>query len=237
MSVRSVLAKAWLYGKRAVAIFILASILLTAIYETLPPPATPLMAIRLIEGEGLAKDWVPIEEISPHLIRAVIAAEDGKFCQHAGFDWESIGAAWKRNSQGKRLKGGSTISNQTAKNVFLWPQRSYPRKALEFYFTGLIELAWSKRRIMEVYLNVIEFGPGIYGAEAASQNFFGRSAAELSPRQAALLAAILPNPRKYSAAKPSGYVSGRAATILRRMNDIPCRIEENRDLIPIPPAE
>jgi monofunctional biosynthetic peptidoglycan transglycosylase len=197
-------------------------VLLTVIYQSLPPPITILMIEGLAEGRGLHKDWTSIEQISPDLIRSVIAAEDAHFCEHHGFDWASIRAAWNKIEAGaSRLRGGSTISNQTAKNVFLWPGRTWIRKGLEAYFTLLIEFVWGKQRIMEVYLNVIEFGPGIYGAEAASQRFFKKSAAELSRHQAALLASVLPNPDEWSAAKPGPYMQKRANTIMARALDAP----------------
>ncbi|MFZ5790211.1 MAG: monofunctional biosynthetic peptidoglycan transglycosylase [Pseudomonadota bacterium] len=207
---------------RLAASFLLFSVALTIVYSVVPPPATVLMIQGLLRGDGLAKDWEPIEAISPHLIRSVIAAEDARFCEHSGFDWEAIAKAWRSIERGSsRLRGGSTISNQTAKNVFLWPARNWIRKGLEAYFTVLIELIWGKQRIMEVYLNVIEFGPGVYGAEAASQRFFGKSAADLTRREAALLAAVLPDPEHWSAANPGPYVRSRTATIMVRANDAP----------------
>lgn len=209
---------------RLLAIFLTVTIIWTLIYREVPPPITPLMVIRLFEGEGIAKDWVSYDEISPNLVRAVIAAEDSLYCSHWGFDFKAIREAWERNQNGSRLRGGSTISNQTAKNVFLWPgdyrATRYARKAIEPYFTLLIEYFWDKRRIIEVYLNVAEWGRGIYGAEAAAQYHFGKSAAELSRREAALLAAVLPSPRKSNAGKPSSYVRGQAGKIQARMNDI-----------------
>jgi monofunctional biosynthetic peptidoglycan transglycosylase len=207
---------------RVFASFVLLSVALVMAYGVVPPPFTIAMVNGLFAGYGLERDWVPIERISPNLIRAVIAAEDARFCQHDGFDWESIRKAWQRIQSGaERLKGGSTISMQTAKNVFLWPARSWTRKGFEAYFTVLVELFWSKRRIMEVYLNVVEFGKGVYGAEAAARRFFGKPAAELTRREAALLAAVLPNPREWSAANPGPYVSGRAATLQARLLDVP----------------
>ena len=209
----------WLF--RAFGIFFLISVVLTVVYVVVPPPITPLMVIRLVEGEGISKDWTSYEDISPNLVRAVIASEDARFCSHHGFDWQAIEKAWSRNQTSKRIKGGSTISQQTAKNVFLWPDRTYLRKGLEFYFTGLIELVWSKKRVIEVYLNVVEFGHGVYGAEAAAQAHFGKPAASLSKREAALLAAVLPNPLRWSASKPTAYIRSRASTIQARMNDVP----------------
>jgi monofunctional biosynthetic peptidoglycan transglycosylase len=206
---------------RATGLFLLVSVMWAALYAWMPVPVTPLMVIRLVEGYGFKKDWVSYEEISPNLPRAAIAAEDSGFCAHYGFEWEAIENAWYRNQKSKRIRGGSTISNQTAKNAFLWPDRTYLRKALEFYFTGLIELMWGKKRILEVYLNVVEFGPGIYGAEAAAQAYFKKPASALTRREAALLVAVLPSPLKWSVAKPGPYVRSRTGTIMARMLDIP----------------
>jgi monofunctional biosynthetic peptidoglycan transglycosylase len=209
---------------RALALFIGISVVLTALYRFIPPPITPLMVIRLFDGNWVSKDWESYDAISPNLARAVIAAEDGGFCAHWGFDFEAIEKALRHNEKSGRLRGGSTISNQTAKNTFLWPGDTrlsrYARKAIEPYFTMLIELMWGKKRILEVYLNVVEWGPGIYGAEAAAQYHFHKSAADLTRREAALLAAVLPNPRQFSAGKPSGYISRRAGQIQTRMNDV-----------------
>jgi len=209
---------------RAIVLFIAFTVILAAIYRFVPPPLTPLMVIRLFEGNWIAKDWVSYDEISPNLVRAVIAAEDAGFCSHWGFDFAAIQKALRHNEKSRRLRGGSTISNQTAKNTFLWPGDTtvtrYARKAVEPYFTLLIETMWGKKRILEVYLNVVEWGPGIYGAEAAAQHHFRKSAAELSRREAALLAAVLPNPLKYNAGKPGPYVSRRAGQIQAQMNDV-----------------
>jgi monofunctional biosynthetic peptidoglycan transglycosylase len=205
---------------RIAGLFLLVSVLWSAIYAVLPVPLTPLMVIRLVEGYGFSKDWVAYDDISPNLARAAIASEDSGFCAHHGFEWEAIRNAWDRNQRSRRIRGGSTISNQTAKNAFLWPDRTYLRKALEYYFTGLIELMWGKKRILEVYLNVVEFGPGIYGAEAAAQTYFHKPARALSRREAALLVAVLPLPLKYSVTKPGPYVQSRTATIMARMMDI-----------------
>jgi len=187
---------------------------LTAIYRFVPPPITVLMVQRLFEGKGLDRRWKPLSKISPALPRAVIAAEDAHFCEHKGFDFEAMEKALKNNEKRpSRIRGGSTISQQTAKNVFLWPQRSYVRKGLEAYFTVLIETLWGKRRIMEVYLNTVEWGPGVYGAEAAARKNFGVSANKLTTAQAARLAAILPSPLKWRAAKPGPYVKRRSRRI------------------------
>ncbi|HEV8391017.1 MAG TPA: monofunctional biosynthetic peptidoglycan transglycosylase [Dongiaceae bacterium] len=210
---------------RALALFISVSVVVTALYSFIPPPLTPLMVIRLTDGNWISKDWESYDNISPNLSRAVIAAEDSGFCAHWGFDFEAIGKALRHNEKSRRLRGGSTISNQTAKNTFLWPGDStltrYARKAIEPYFTMLIELMWGKKRILEVYLNVVEWGPGVYGAEAAAQYHFHKTAAALSRREAALLAAVLPSPLRFNAGKPSNYVSRRAGQIQARMNDVP----------------
>lgn len=215
--------------RRVLVIWFGGSLALVALYRVIPPPITPLMVIRLISGEGLAKSWRSYSDISPNLARAVITSEDSLFCQHSGFDWSALDKAWERNQRAKRIHGGSTISNQTAKNVFLWPDRTYIRKAFEAYFTVLIEALWGKKRILEVYLNVVEWGHGVYGAEAAARSYFKKPARDLTRREAALLAAILPNPRQWSASRPSAYIRGRASTIEARMADTadptgdPCR--------------
>jgi monofunctional biosynthetic peptidoglycan transglycosylase len=188
------------------------------------------MVIRCVEqvfdGEApkLYKDWIPMKEMSPNLVLAVISSEDQKFAEHFGFDFEAIEKVAKQNvkleKRGKPIKGGSTISQQCAKNVFLFPQRSYIRKAFEVYFTFLIEIFWSKKRIMEVYLNVIEMGDGIYGAQAASKTFFKKDAKDISAAEAATIAAVLPNPRKWNAGKPTGFINKRKNWILRQMSHL-----------------
>lgn len=199
------------------------SIVLVVLFKWIPVPITPLMVTRAIENKldgkeaYLNHDWEPLENISPNLQKAVIAAEDGYFLKHHGFDFKAMQKAFQSNQKGRKLKGGSTISQQTAKNVFLWQGRSYVRKGLEAYFTVLIELIWGKERIMEVYLNSIEMGEGIYGAEAASQHWYKKEAIYLSAREAAGIAAILPNPRKYKATNSSSYINRRKDKILRVM--------------------
>ncbi len=206
--------------------FFISTIGVVIIYRFIPPPVTPLMVIRLFEQAAdekrdirLSKDWVSLEDMSPSMPLAVITSEDQKFEEHFGFDIEAIEKAQKYNERhkGKKVKGASTISQQTAKNVFLWPQRSYVRKGFEVYFTFLIELLWSKERIMEVYLNVIEMGDGIYGAEAASQAYFDKPVSKLNNSQAALIAACLPNPIKWSPARPTAYIKRKQAWIVRHM--------------------
>jgi len=202
--------------------FLLISVLLVLVYKWAPVPATPLMVIRYFEypEEAVKHDWVPMEEISPNLQLAVVASEDQNFLHHNGFDYKAIQKALEENKSGKRTRGASTISQQTAKNVFLWPQRSWVRKGFEVYFTFLIELFWSKERILEVYLNSIEMGKGVYGAEAASKFWFGKSAARLSPYEAAAIAAILPNPREYRANPASNFIQKRKSWIVRQMQNL-----------------
>ncbi|MBO1518666.1 monofunctional biosynthetic peptidoglycan transglycosylase [Oceanisphaera pacifica] len=202
------------------ALLILVPLLLTLIYRYVPVPATPLMVIRLFEGESWAKDWQAADNISQHLKASVIAAEDNKFCQHNGFDWAAFADVLDEFKDQGKLRGGSTISMQTAKNLYLWPSRSFIRKGLEAVYTPMLELILPKSRVMTLYLNIAEFGPGIYGAEAAAQTYFNTSAAKLSRHQAALLAAVLPNPRVYHADQPSAYVQGRARTIQRRTHQL-----------------
>ncbi len=188
-------------------------VLTVALYRFVPPPITWLMVQRTVEGRGFTRTWVPLQAISPALVRAVIAAEDARFCEHAGFDFAAIRKAMAANQAGGKVRGGSTISQQTAKNVFLWPRRDWVRKGLEAYFTVLIEVAWGKPRIMEVYLNSIEWGPGVYGAQAAARANFNVSADRLTPAQAARLAAIVPKPLAWRAAKPGPYVKRRSGKI------------------------
>jgi len=206
----------------AITGFLIGSVFLVALYRVVPPPVTPLMLIRLVEGYGISKSSRPLDEISPNLVHAAMASEDAKFCEHHGFDWDAIHAAWQHYGEGARpLRGASTISMQTAKNVFLWPGRDWIRKGLEAYFTVLIELAWGKERIIEIYLNVVEWGPGIYGAEAASQFYFHKPARALTAEEAARLAAILPDPLKWSASRPDRYVAERASFIRAQTPDLP----------------
>lgn len=219
---------------RNLLIFFFASTLLAVIvYRFMPVYVTPLMVIRSIQQMASGDKptwkhtWVSFDQISPHLPMAVIASEDNRFAEHNGFDFIEIEKAMKENDQRKRKRGASTISQQTAKNVFLWPQSSWIRKGFEVYFTFLIELCWSKERIMEVYLNSIEMGKGIYGAQAAAKYKFGTTAAKLTKGQCALIAATLPNPIRFNSAKPSSYILKRQSQILKLMNLIH----------PFPPAE
>jgi len=208
--------------------FIAFSVGSVILFRFVPVPVTPLMLIRcteqVINGKELRlnKSWKSLEKISPSLALAVMASEDQKFTEHFGFDMKAIEKAQKYNDRkkGKRLRGASTITQQTAKNVFLWRGSGwtrYVRKGLEVYFTFLLEVFWSKERIMEVYLNVAEWGDGIYGAEAAAKKYFGKSARKLSISESALLAAVLPNPRRWSPARPTAYILKRQSWILTNM--------------------
>jgi monofunctional biosynthetic peptidoglycan transglycosylase len=178
------------------------------------------MLIRLVEGEGLHKDWVPLDKIAIYLPRSVIASEDNRFCFHGGVDWEEMNKIIAQYRAGKDTRGASTITMQTVKNLVLWPGRDLVRKGLEIYFAMYLDLIWPKKRIMEVYLNVAEWGDGLYGAEAASRAYFNRAAAQLSPAQASLLAAVLPNPREWSARSPGPYVSERGGVIRYRVEQL-----------------
>ena len=194
--------------------------LVMLVYSVVPPPITPLMLIRALEGEEIDYRWTPLEHISPHLAHAVIAAEDNRFCEHWGFDFEEFLVIFEDWREGVRPRGASTITMQTAKNILLWPNRQVARKLLEAWLTPQLELLWSKRRILEVYLNVAEMGPGIYGAEAAAQRHFGKSAAALTARESALLAAALPSPRRATPAQPTAYLNERVPVIRQRIDQL-----------------
>jgi monofunctional biosynthetic peptidoglycan transglycosylase len=212
---------AWLVGG-----FVVACLLAVAVFRFAPVPVSGLMVQRRVESWSGDRPyasrhrWVPLEEIAPSLGVAVIAAEDQNFTDHFGFDWQAIEKAVQHNEHSRRKRGASTVSQQTAKNLFLWNSRSWTRKGLEAWFTLLLEAGWSKRRILEVYLNIVEFGDGVYGAEAAAHTYFGKPAKRLTPSEAALLAAVLPNPRKFHANAPSDYLRGRQAWILGQMRQL-----------------
>ncbi len=195
----------------------LGAVLWVLAYRWLNPPITVPMIRDAIAGQHVERKWVPLDRISPAMARAVIGAEDSTFCSHHGFDLAAIEQAAAKNAASSKLRGGSTISQQTAKNAFLWPGRSYLRKGLEAYFTVLIEALWGKPRIMEVYLNIAELGPGIYGVEAAAHRYFATTAARLTPAQAARIAAVLPQPIKRDAADLHGKVRRHARAIERRI--------------------
>ncbi len=194
--------------------FVGLSLLLVIAFKLLPVPVTATM---LMDENGITKDWESLDNIDPNLVAAVIASEDSKFCEHWGFDQEAIEQAMKENAEGGRIRGGSTISQQTAKNVFLWQGGGYFRKGLEAYFTFWIEAVWGKRRIMEVYLNVAETGIGTYGAEAGSQRYFQHSAAQLSPDEASRMAVALPQPKKRSVVNPGGWLARHGNSVERRI--------------------
>lgn len=212
------LGKILKWASMAAAGFVATSIVWVLILRVVPAPGTLLMVMRAVGGETVTREWTPLEEISPELVRAVIAAEDTKFCTHHGFDVEQIRIALKEAEGGKRLRGASTISQQTAKNVFLWPGRGFVRKGMEAWFTLLIESLWPKSRIMEMYLNVAEWGDGNFGASAAARARFGTTPEQLTRHQAALLAAVLPNPHDWRADNPGPYVRKRASTLRARMS-------------------
>ena len=224
---KQLLIKKILRYTRNLLIFFFASTLLAVIvYRFMPVYVTPLMLLRVGEqlwrGENarLEHRWVPLDEISHALVQAVVASEDNLFLEHKGFDWVQLKKAREESQQGRKQRGASTISQQTAKNVFLWPSRSYFRKGLEAYFTLLIEWIWGKERIMEVYLNSIEMGKGIYGAEEIARINFSKSARMLTVSEAALIAATLPNPLRFDSARPSPYLYRRQAAILDLMEKI-----------------
>jgi monofunctional biosynthetic peptidoglycan transglycosylase len=224
--------KAFLYLVFGPLLLVLCHLL---IFRYVPVPVTPLMLIRLAQGEDLQHEWVAMEEMSPLMARYAIAGEDQRFCMHQGVDYEAIRRVVDEVRDGQRMRGASTISMQTTKNLYLWPSRSVIRKGLEFGLVHLIELFWSKERIMEVYLNIVELGPGIYGVESASQHHFGRSAAELKPAQAAALVAILPAPRAWSPTKRTPKL-GTKVQIIRRIAR--SMLEEQTECVPhanVPP--
>lgn len=216
----------WIWGRNILIFLFISSVLAVVAYKFIPVYYTPLMFIRLFEQfqEGkprkLEHTWVPVSRIAQPLVQAVVASEDNLFLDHSGFDLEQIRKAREEAEKGKRIRGASTISQQTAKNVFLWPGKSYFRKGIEVYFTLLIEWIWGKERIMEVYLNSIEMGDGIYGAEAVAQAHFKKPAKDLTKQEAALIAASLPNPRKFNSGKPSPYLLKRQAKIISLMGKL-----------------
>ena len=226
MKIRSLLSKWGRLIRNLLSFFFISTLLAVVVYRFVPVSFTPLMGIRLYEQWRADKplrlehEWVPLSQISRHLPQAVVASEDNLFMDHNGFDIEQIQQARREAERGKRVRGASTISQQTAKNVFLWPGKSYLRKGLEAYFTLLIEWIWGKERIMEVYLNSIEMGEGIYGAQAVAQAHFQKEAYALTRAEAALIAATLPNPRRFNSANPSAYMRKRQAQILSLMDKL-----------------
>ncbi len=197
---------------------VVASILWAGAYAVIAPPGTLTMLQRKMSGDVIIHPWTPLEDISPYLITAVIAAEDTRFCLHNGIDFEAIEEAMTEAENGKRLRGASTISQQAAKNAFLWNGGGWFRKGAEAWMTTLIETFWPKRRVMEIYLNIAEWGDGYFGAEAAAQARFNKRARDLNKREAALLATVLPNPHKWRVDPPGPYVRGRVQTVRKRMD-------------------
>lgn len=208
------------YSVMAGFLIVALSVLWAGAYRFVQPPVTLLMVQRDLGGEDVKRAWVSLDEISPHLVAAVIAAEDTRFCLHNGIDFDAIEDAVEEAENGKRLRGASTVSQQTAKNAFLWNGGGWFRKGVEAWMTTLIETLWPKRRVMEVYLNIAEWGDGYFGAEAAAQARFGKSAASLTKHEAALMAAVLPNPHKWRVDPPGPYVRGRAGTLRKRMDQV-----------------
>lgn len=202
---------------KSLAFFLLFSLAWVGIYAVVPPPVTATM---LLDDNGFNKDWTPLSDISPNMVRAVIGAEDSKFCQHNGFDSEAIEKAIERNREGGRIRGGSTISQQVAKNAFLWQGGGYFRKGLEAYFTFLIETLWTKPRIMEMYLNIAETGLGTYGVQAGAQRYFKKDAADLTRVEAARIAAALPLPKKRAVAGATGFTKRYGNRIAGRINQV-----------------
>lgn len=231
---KTILGKIFRIIWKTCLLFVILSITSVVVYKWVLVPITPLMVIRCIEQKSEGKeimmkhDWVSLQKISPQLQLAVVCSEDQNYLKHNGFDFGAIQKALKENERGKRVRGGSTITQQTAKNVFLWQGRSYLRKGLEAWFTLLIEFFWNKERIMEVYLNSIEMGNGIYGAEAASQFWFKKSASNLSKDEAAAIAAILPSPLNYKANPANNYIQKRKAWVKQQMNYWSNKLDYNK---------
>lgn len=209
----------WWLG-RGIAFFVGGSVLWVLLYWVVPPPITFTMIGNAIDGRGITKDWMSLDRMDPDMPRAVIAGEDWNFCSHNGFDFKAIRQAMRENAGGGRIRGGSTISQQTAKNAFLWQGGGFFRKGLEAWFTLLIEGIWGKKRIMEVYLNIAETGIGTYGANAGSQRYFRHDASRLSPQEAARIAAVLPLPKKREAVSPSGFTRRHGNRLAARIGVI-----------------
>lgn len=222
-------SRLWRIIKRTLIFLFIFQLLYIFILKWVDPPITITQLVSVLKGDGLARDYVSISEISSNARLAVISSEDQLFPDHDGFDFKSIEKAMKHNQKSKSLRGASTISQQVAKNVFLWQGRSYIRKGLEVYFTFMIELIWGKKRILEVYLNVSEMGRGVYGIEAAAQKNFGKSARKLSRNEAAMIAASLPNPKIYTVKPLSRHVASRSGWILIQMRNL----EKDPDVLPL----
>lgn len=221
MKAKEFFRKLWKWTKKIFIILFIAQFFYIILLKWVNPPVTITQLVSWVSGHGLKRDYVGRNAISPNAKLAVIASEDQLFPDHSGFDWKSIKKAMEYNEKKPgRVRGGSTISQQVAKNVFLWQGRSWIRKGLETYFTFMIELIWGKKRILEVYLNVIETGDGIFGIEAAAQSYFNKPASRLSAQEASMIAACLPNPKRYKVKPPSGYIISRSKTIIGQMNNL-----------------
>ncbi len=221
MTSREFFLKGWRWIKKIFIVLFIAQLVYILLLKWVNPPVTVTQFVSWVSGHGLKRDYIGRKAISPNAKLAVIAAEDQLFPDHSGFDWKSIKKAMRYNEKKPgRVRGGSTISQQVAKNVFLWQGRSWIRKGMETYFTFMIELLWSKKRILEVYLNVVEMGEGVFGIEMAAREFFNKTAGNLSRQEAALIAACLPNPKRFKAKTPSGSILSRSKTIMRQMNNL-----------------
>lgn len=201
-------------------VFVALPVLLILLYRVVPPPVTSVMMLRLLEGQAISRDWVPLRDIAPNVRYAVLASEDNRFCAHRGVDWTALWRAAGAELDGGARGGASTITMQTARNLMLWPQRSYIRKGLELYVATLIEALWPKQRILEVYLNIAEWGPGVFGIEAAARHHFGVSAQSLTRQEAARLAVILPNPIDLHATASTGHVTRQARVVANRIGQL-----------------
>jgi monofunctional glycosyltransferase len=214
------ISRIWWWIKRIFIVLFIAQLVYIILLRWVNPPLTTTQLISWIEGNGLSRDYVPLKSISPNVRLAIIASEDQLFPYHNGFDWKSIQKAMKQNNKSRRVRGASTLSQQVAKNVFLWQGRSWIRKGLEVYFTFMIEIMWGKRRILEMYLNVSEMGKGVFGVEAAARKYFKKSAAKLTIDEAAMIASCLPNPKKYTVKPLSNHVARRYPQIVVQMNNL-----------------
>jgi monofunctional biosynthetic peptidoglycan transglycosylase len=212
--------KVWRQAWKVFGVLFIAQLIYIIVLRWIDPPITATQINSLLSGEGLARDYVGWSKVSPEAKLAIIASEDQLFFQHNGFDWKSIQKAFEKNQKSRRVRGASTLSQQVAKNVFLWQGRSWFRKGLEAYFTFMIEAAWGKRRILEVYLNVAEMGKGVFGVEAASQHYFRKPALKLTTTEAAMIASVLPSPKRYTIKPMSKYVASRYPAILTQMTNL-----------------
>jgi monofunctional biosynthetic peptidoglycan transglycosylase len=218
--IRIIFSKTWRISKRIFTVLVIGQLLYIILLRWVDPPITTTQISSWLQGNGMSRDYISMNKISPNARLAVIASEDQLFPYHNGFDWQSIQGAMEKNKKSRRVRGASTLTQQVAKNVFLWQGRNWFRKGLEVYFTFMIETFWGKRRILEVYLNVSEMGKGVFGIEAAARKYFGKPASKLTPGEAAMIASCLPNPKKYTVKPLSGYVARRYPQIITQMNNL-----------------